>query len=40
LIVDEIYHFNRTKQDIFLPFLEDGTVTLIGVTTENLGLDK
>jgi len=35
LIVDEIHHFNRTQQDIFLPYLEDGTVTLIGATTEN-----
>lgn len=35
LIVDEIHHFNRSQQDIFLPYLEDGTVTLIGATTEN-----
>jgi putative ATPase len=35
LIVDEIHHFNRTIQDIFLPYLEDGTITLIGATTEN-----
>jgi len=35
LIVDEIHHFNRTQQDLFLPYLEDGTVTLIGATTEN-----
>ena len=35
LIVDEIHHFNKTQQDIFLPYLEDGTVTLIGATTEN-----
>jgi putative ATPase len=35
LIVDEIHHFNRSQQDIFLPYLEDGTVTLIGSTTEN-----
>ena len=35
LIVDEIHHFNRTQQDIFLPYLEDGTITLIGATTEN-----
>ena len=33
LIVDEIHHFNRTQQDIFLPYLEDGTITLIGATT-------
>ena len=35
LIVDEMHHFNRSQQDIFLPYLEDGTVTLIGATTEN-----
>lgn len=35
LMVDEIHHFNRSQQDIFLPYLEDGTITLIGATTEN-----
>ena len=35
LIVDEIHHFNRSQQDIFLPYLEDGTIILIGATTEN-----
>lgn len=35
IIVDEIHHFNRTQQDIFLHFIEDGTITLIGITTEN-----
>jgi len=35
LIVDEIHHFNRSQQDIFLPYLEDGNITLIGATTEN-----
>ena len=35
LFCDEIHHFNRTQQDIFLPYLEDGTVTLIGATTAN-----
>jgi putative ATPase len=35
LIVDEIHRFNRTQQDIFLPVMEDGTITLIGATTEN-----
>ena len=35
LIVDEIHHFNRTQQDLFLPFIEDGTIILIGATTEN-----
>lgn len=35
LFVDEIHRFNRSQQDSFLPFLEDGTVTLVGATTEN-----
>ena len=35
LFVDEIHRFNRTQQDGFLPFVEDGTVTLVGATTEN-----
>lgn len=35
LFVDEIHRFNRAQQDIFLPFLEDGTIILIGATTEN-----
>ena len=35
LFVDEIHRFNRAEQDIFLPFLEDGTLVLIGATTEN-----
>ena len=35
LLVDEIHRFNRTQQDGFLPFVEDGTVTLVGATTEN-----
>jgi len=35
LFVDEIHRFNRAQQDIFLPFLEDGTLVLIGATTEN-----
>lgn len=35
LFVDEIHRFNRAQQDIFLPFLEDGSVTLVGATTEN-----
>jgi len=35
LFVDEIHHFNRSQQDAFLPHVEDGTVTLIGATTEN-----
>jgi putative ATPase len=35
LFVDEIHRFNRTQQDSFLPVMEDGTITLIGATTEN-----
>jgi putative ATPase len=35
LLVDEIHHLNRSQQDIFLPHLENGTITLIGATTEN-----
>ncbi|MFN5244277.1 MAG: replication-associated recombination protein A [Novosphingobium sp.] len=35
LFVDEIHRFNRAQQDGFLPFVEKGTVTLVGATTEN-----
>jgi putative ATPase len=35
LFVDEIHRFNRAQQDGFLPVVEDGTITLIGATTEN-----
>jgi len=35
LFVDEIHRFNRSQQDIFLAHLEEGTITLIGATTEN-----
>ena len=35
LFVDEIHRFNRAQQDGFLPFVEAGTVTLVGATTEN-----
>jgi putative ATPase len=35
LFIDEIHRFNRTQQDAFLPVVEDGTITLIGATTEN-----
>lgn len=35
LFVDEIHRFNRPQQDLFLPFLEDGTIILVGATTEN-----
>jgi putative ATPase len=35
LFIDEIHRFNKTQQDAVLPFVEDGTITLIGATTEN-----
>ena len=35
LFVDEVHRFNKAQQDAFLPFVEDGTVTFIGATTEN-----
>ena len=35
LFIDEIHRFNRAQQDGFLPYVEDGTITLIGATTEN-----
>ncbi len=35
LFVDEIHRFNRSQQDSFLPHMEDGTIILIGATTEN-----
>jgi len=35
LFIDEIHRFNRAQQDSFLPHMEDGTITLIGATTEN-----
>ncbi|MFN9250039.1 MAG: replication-associated recombination protein A [Brevundimonas sp.] len=35
LFVDEIHRFNRAQQDGFLPFVEEGTITLVGATTEN-----
>ena len=35
LFIDEIHRFNRAQQDSFLPYVEDGTVVLIGATTEN-----
>jgi putative ATPase len=35
LFVDEIHRFNKSQQDAFLPYVEDGTVTLVGATTEN-----
>src|SRR5437762_2578976 len=39
LFVDEIHRFNRAQQDGFLPYVEDGTVTLVGATTENPSFD-
>lgn len=35
LFIDEIHRFNRAQQDSFLPYVEDGTVVLVGATTEN-----
>ncbi len=35
LFIDEIHRFNRAQQDLFLPFLEDGSLILVGATTEN-----
>lgn len=39
LFVDEIHRFNKAQQDAFLPYVEDGTITLIGATTENPGFE-
>src|SRR5215212_9681200 len=35
LFVDEVHRFNRAQQDSFLPVMEDGTIVLVGATTEN-----
>ena len=35
LFIDEIHRFNKAQQDALLPHIEDGTVTLVGATTEN-----
>jgi putative ATPase len=35
LFLDEVHRFNKSQQDLLLPFVEDGTLTLIGATTEN-----
>jgi putative ATPase len=35
LFIDEIHRFNKAQQDAFLPYVEDGSITLIGATTEN-----
>ena len=35
MFVDEIHRFNKAQQDAFLPLMEDGTIVLVGATTEN-----
>ena len=35
LFLDEVHRFNKAQQDAFLPYVEDGTITFIGATTEN-----
>lgn len=35
LLIDEIHHLNKSQQDLFLPYVEDGRVAIIGTTTEN-----
>ena len=35
VFIDELHRFNKTQQDAFLPFVENGLLTLIGATTEN-----
>ena len=35
MFVDEIHRFNKLQQDAFLPHVEDGSITLLGATTEN-----
>ncbi|HAR56836.1 MAG TPA: recombination factor protein RarA, partial [Idiomarina baltica] len=37
--VDEVHRFNKSQQDAFLPFIEDGTVIFVGATTENPGFE-
>ncbi len=39
VFIDEIHRFNKAQQDAFLPFVENGTITLIGATTENPGFE-
>ncbi|MEN9328234.1 MAG: recombination factor protein RarA, putative ATPase [Candidatus Parcubacteria bacterium] len=39
IFIDEIHRFNRAQQDAFLPHVENGTITLIGATTENPGFE-
>ena len=40
LFIDEIHRFNKSQQDALLPHVEDGTITLIGATTENPSTSK
>jgi len=35
LFIDEIHRFNKSQQDALLPYVEDGTIILVGATTEN-----
>lgn len=35
VFIDEIHRFSKTQQDLFLPYVEHGTIRLIGATTEN-----
>lgn len=35
LFIDEVHRFNKTQQDVFLPYIEDGTIVFVGATTEN-----
>ncbi|EWH10391.1 recombination factor protein RarA [Catenovulum agarivorans DS-2] len=39
LFVDEVHRFNKSQQDAFLPYIEDGTVIFVGATTENPGFE-
>ncbi len=39
VFVDEIHRFNKAQQDVFLPFLEEGSIVLVGATTENPSLE-
>lgn len=39
IFIDEIHRFNKAQQDAFLPYVENGTITLIGATTENPGFE-
>ena len=39
IFIDEVHRFNKAQQDVFLPFLEEGSVVLVGATTENPSLE-